>query len=200
MGFSEQWQQWRARVDLDEYDERWNRQQADGASVHGEADFVMNYEGQRVLDAGCGMGRVAIELHRRGRSVVGVDNDGDMLAYAARREPAIQWVVGDLAATDLEQRFDIIVLAGNVLVFAEPRDRGAVVANLAGHLADGGVLISGATYGVDFSAGLTLDSYDQWCAEEGLELATRHATWDGDGFDGGDYAVSVHRRQASPSA
>jgi hypothetical protein len=39
-----------------------------------------------------------------------------------------------------------------------------------------------------------LASYDQWCADAGLEAVDRFATWDGDPYVGGGYAVSVHRR------
>ena len=44
---------------------------------------------RRVLDAGCGTGRVAIELARRGIEVVGVDADPDMLERARRRAPQL---------------------------------------------------------------------------------------------------------------
>ena len=36
--------------------------EADGTAAHGEADFIAAYAPSSVLDAGCGMGRVAIEL------------------------------------------------------------------------------------------------------------------------------------------
>lgn len=48
---------------------------ATGADVHGEATFVRAYAPASVLDAGCGTGRVAIELARHGIEVVGVDVD-----------------------------------------------------------------------------------------------------------------------------
>ena len=55
------------------YDERWRRMEAAGVNPHGEADFVFSYGPRSVLDAGCGTGRVAIELARRGLDVVGTD-------------------------------------------------------------------------------------------------------------------------------
>ena len=75
----------------DDYDERWRRLAAVGHNVHGEADLVEQLlretGGTRVLDAGCGTGRVAIELARRGFSVVGVDADGGMLDAARAKAP-----------------------------------------------------------------------------------------------------------------
>jgi 2-polyprenyl-3-methyl-5-hydroxy-6-metoxy-1,4-benzoquinol methylase len=50
--------------------------------MHGEATFVEGLGVRRVLDAGCGTGRVAIELARRGLDVVGLDADPGMLSAA----------------------------------------------------------------------------------------------------------------------
>ena len=73
----------------DDYDARWAKLAAAGKSVHGEADLVGNLlresGGTRVLDAGCGTGRVAIELANRGFSVVGIDSDAAMLDAAAHQ-------------------------------------------------------------------------------------------------------------------
>ena len=71
----------------DDYQARFDRLAATGADVHGEATFVRAYEPARVLDAGCGTGRVAIELARHGIEVVGVDVDASMLATARRLAP-----------------------------------------------------------------------------------------------------------------
>lgn len=67
------------------YDERFERLAASGHDVHGEASFVMGFGPTTVLDAGCGTGRVAIELARRGCSVVGADVDKAMLRAAYRK-------------------------------------------------------------------------------------------------------------------
>lgn len=192
--FSERWRQWRDRVDLDEYDARWDTMATNGESVHGEVDFVVTYPGQTVLDAGCGMGRVAIELRNRGRKPVGVDNDTDMLVYARRRAPELEWVDQDLATLHLGRRFDLIVMAGNILVFVVPDDRPQVVAAMAAHLEPGGRLITGSTYEGVFAAGLTLGDFDRWATDAGLVLEERYAGWDRAPYTGGDYAVSVHRR------
>ena len=141
---SRAWRQWREQVDLDEYDARWARMAAAGEAVHGEADVVAGFEPARVLDAGCGTGRVAAELARRGIEVVGVDADPDMIERARRRAPDLAWVRGDLATLDLGRTFDVVVLAGNVLPFVEPADRAAAVAACARHLDVGGRLVSGA--------------------------------------------------------
>ena len=94
------------------YDSRWDSLAAQGIAVHGEADccewlcdeFSLP---RRVLDAGCGTGRVGLELAQRGFTVVGVDADESMLATArikaAGQQRSIgvsgtsEWLLADLA-------------------------------------------------------------------------------------------------------
>ena len=95
------WSEWRAQVDLDGYEARWQQMVDDGANPHGEADFVGRFAPASVLDAGCGTGRVGIELARRGIDVVGTDLDADMLSYARKKAPHIDWVHADLVDLDL---------------------------------------------------------------------------------------------------
>ena len=201
--FSAAWREFRRATDLDEYDERWDRLAAQGHAVHGEADFVHRLGPASVLDAGCGAGRVAIELARRGVSVVGVDLDADLLARARRRAPELAWIHADLADLDAATlaangvattAFDVVVMAGNVLPFVDPSRRRDVVARLAGLVVPGGRLVTGAGIG---PAGPTTDELDAWAAAAGLELEARFAGWDRERWQpGGGYAVSVHRRPA----
>ena len=87
---SDRWAQWRRDIPLDAYHLRFAQMEAEGRSSHGEADFIDGFRPASILDAGCGMGRVAIELHQRGYDVEGVDLDGDLLAYARRDAPHVQ--------------------------------------------------------------------------------------------------------------
>ena len=179
-----------------DYDDRWRRMAAAGESVHGEADFVCRFAPDSVLDAGCGTGRVAVELARRGIDVVGVDLDPSMLDEARAKAPDLPWVEGSVEDVDVGRRFDVVVTAGNVMIFVRPGTEQAVVANLADHVAPGGVLVAGFQLG----RGYDLDRYDADCAAAGLELAERFATWDGQPWvPGGGYAVSVHRPTPSAS-
>jgi len=183
------------------YDDRWRRMEARGEWVHGEADLVSWFGPASVLDAGCGTGRVAIELDRRGVGVVGVDLDARMLDEARSKAPHLPWILGDLTdveiaapgAADARRQFDLIVLAGNVMVFVEVGTEAAIVANMARHLGPGGRLVSGFRLGL---SPLTFDDYDRFAANAGLELEHRWTTWDRRPFDGGSYAVTVHRRPA----
>lgn len=161
-----------------------------GEDPHGEVRFVERYAPGSVLDAGCGTGRVAIELARRGHEVVGADVSESMLATARRLGPTVRWVCCDLAELDLDRRFDVVVMAGNVPLFTPPGTTAGVVAGCARHLAPDGVLVTGFQLTKDYE----LATYDAEAAAVGLVVAERYATWDLDPFeDGSDYAVSVHR-------
>lgn len=173
--------------DGDDYQARFDRLAASGADVHGEADLVWSLTPSTVLDAGCGTGRVAIELVRRGAEVVGVDVDPSMLATARRTAPELEWIEADLATLDLGRRFDVVVMAGNVLVFTAPGTHAAVVAACARHVR--GALVAG----FQLDRGYDVTAYDEHCAAAGLVLVERWSTWDREPFAGGSYAVSIHR-------
>jgi SAM-dependent methyltransferase len=178
----------------DAYQARFDALAAAGTDVHGEAGFVESLEPRprSVLDAGCGTGRVAIELHRRGIEVVGVDVDPAMLATARAAAPDLAWVRADLAAHQLGRRFDAVVLAGTVLIFVAPGSEPAVVARCAEHLVVGGALVAGFQLR---PGGYDLAALDADASAAGLVLDARYATWDRrPAADGDDYAVSVFRR------
>lgn len=180
-----------------DYDARWRSMERAGENIHGEADLVeallAETGGTRVLDAGCGTGRVAIELAVRGVTVVGIDADEQMLSSARTKAPGIFWCEADLSDPDAIPTgpFDLVLLAGNVVTFLEPGTEAQVLANLADRLAPGGVLLAGFSLSPDQ---LSVDRYDGLAADAGLRPLHRWSTWDRDPFAGGDYAVSVHRR------
>ncbi len=185
----------------DAYDERFRRLAAAGHDVHGEASFVMAFSPTSVLDAGCGTGRVAIELGRRGVAVAGIDLDLAMLGAAQTKAPQIDWIHGDVSNFVIPdddgniRTFDIVLTAGNVMIFLTPGTERAVVRCLADHVAPGGHLVSGFQLTDDR---LGVDDYDRACAAVGLERVARYATWDGAPWLAGvGYTVSVHRRRGA---
>jgi SAM-dependent methyltransferase len=185
------------------YAERFRRLAEEGADLHGEArllDALLRRDLDRpgrVLDAGCGTGRVALELARRGHRVVGVDLDQSMLEQARAASAGagldVRWVHGDLL--DLGrlvegQAFDLVAAPGNVLVYLTPGTEPEVVAALAAALRPGGLLVAGFAHDRHVSRA----DYAGWCERAGLEHLQSLATWEGAADDGGDYAIHVHRR------
>ena len=181
----------------DDFDARWRALAARGQGIHGEADLVETllgeFGGTRVLDAGCGTGRVAIELAARGFSVVGVDADNGMLSTARAKAPELEWIETDLSdlTPRLDADFDLVLLAGNVMIFLKPGSEGRVMNELGRCLRPGALLVAGFAIR---PGRLPLEKYDRLAAAAGLELVERWATWDRKPFTEGDYAVSVHRR------
>ena len=177
-----------------EYDRRFEDLAATGMDMHGEAALVTSYGPTTVLDAGCGTGRVAIELARRGHDVVGIDVDPAMLEAARAKAPNLTWVEADLTdpSLDLGRTFDVVVMAGNVLIFVPTGTEGKVIANAARHLSSGGRLVAGYSLR---PGGLQPSGQDAYAAAAGLTLEDRWSTWDRHPYAPSDaYAVSVHRK------
>lgn len=192
-----------------EYDDRFAALARAGTYLHGEADLVDRLLGgppATVLDAGCGTGRVAVELARRGYRTRGIDVDPEMLAAARAKAPDLQWELGDLATADLAgTAADLALAAGNVLLFVTPAARANAIRTLHAALRPGGLLVTGFSLaplrplGASLADGpgphpFDVDTYDRCCRSTGLDLVVRLATWEGAPYAGGDYVVSVHRR------
>jgi SAM-dependent methyltransferase len=179
------------------YIERFRRMAAEGADLAGEARLVdaMLPRGARVLDAGCGPGRVGAELAARGHTVIGVDADPELIAAAQLDHPGPRWLVADLSTLHLDESapFDAAVLAGNVLPFVAPGTEQQVLRRVREHLRPGGVLIAG--FGTD--RGYRIDAFDADLAAAGLQFEHRFATWDLVPWQvDAAFAVTVARRPA----
>lgn len=163
------------------YIQRFRDMAAAGADLDGEARLVdaLLPRRARVLDAGCGPGRVGAFLHQAGHEVVGVDVDPVLVAAAEQDHPGPRWLVGDLAELDLPGRgipadFAGIVSAGNVMTFLAPSTRREVLRRLRAHVApDGRAAIGfGAGRGYDF------DEFLDDARAAGWEPDLLLATWD----------------------
>jgi 2-polyprenyl-3-methyl-5-hydroxy-6-metoxy-1,4-benzoquinol methylase len=182
------------------YVDRFRRMAAEGADLGGEARLVdaMLPPGARVLDAGCGTGRVGSLLHQRGHTVVGVDADPVLIEAAEADHPGPRWLVADLTELDLAavgepEPFDAAVLAGNVMVFLATGTEAAALRRVAAHVRPDGFVVTG--FHVDRE--LTLDAFDRAVDEAGLRHEHRFATWDLRAWhDGADFAVTVLRTPA----
>jgi demethylmenaquinone methyltransferase/2-methoxy-6-polyprenyl-1,4-benzoquinol methylase len=82
-------------------DQRWRRITARSV-VH---------EGDRVLDAACGTGDLAIADRKAGGEVTGLDFSERMLERARRKDPLVEWVRGDILRLEFEDgSFDAVTV------------------------------------------------------------------------------------------
>ncbi|HET8601507.1 MAG TPA: class I SAM-dependent methyltransferase [Segeticoccus sp.] len=165
----------------DWYVERFRAMARAGDDIVGEARLVdaMVPRGARILDAGCGPGRVGGYLHEAGHQVVGVDVDPKLIAAAEEDHPGPRWIVGDLAELDLAahgvtEPFDVIVCSGNVMTFLAPSTRGQVLKRFRAHLAGHGRAVVGFGAG----RGYAFDQFLTDAKEAGLAPDLLLSSWD----------------------
>ena len=182
------------------YIERFRSMAAEGQDLDGEARFVdvMVSRGARVLDAGCGPGRVGGRLAGLGHHVVGVDIDAALIDVAQLEHPGATWLTRDLADLDLDAdgvaaQFDAIVSAGNVMTFLDPATRRSILQRLLVHLAPEGRLVVG--FGAN--RGYEFDDFFIDAESVGLRNELLLSSWDLRPFDAASstflVAVLTHR-------
>jgi SAM-dependent methyltransferase len=179
------------------YIERFRAMARAGEDLAGEARFVdaMAPRGARILDAGCGPGRLGGYLAAAGHHVVGVDVDPALIEAAEQDHPGPRWLVGDLAELDLPARgivepFDVIVSAGNVMTFLAPSTRVQVLRRLRAHLTGDGRAAIGFGAGRDYEFAEFLDDV----AAAGFAPDLLLSTWDLRPFtDDSGFLVAVLR-------
>lgn len=163
------------------YIKRWQDIVASGADVAGEARLIdaVVARGARILDAGCGTGRVGGFLAAAGHDVVGVDLDPELIAAARQDHPGSRWLVGDLASLDLPAvgiaaGFDAAYCVGHVMTFLAPSTRPEVLCRLRSHVhADGRVVI-----GFGAGRGYEYDAFFADVTAAGLAPELTLGTWD----------------------
>lgn len=97
-----------------------------------------------MLEFGIGTGRLAIELHRRGLRVAGIEASTRMVAALRDKAPTAQIdiAIGDYVSTRVPGSFSLVVLSFNSVL--DPRGQPAqlcIFENAARHLAPGGCFV-----------------------------------------------------------
>jgi SAM-dependent methyltransferase len=193
------------------YGRRFGALVADGQDVDGEARLAdaLVGRGARVLDAGAGMGRVGAALQRRGHRVVAVEPDPALVAQARRTFPDLDVVETDilglspalLAGRGLPTEFDLVVCVGNVMIFLAEGTERAVLARLAGLLAEGGRILVGfhPVAGPTTSRSYPPDDFVADAAAAGLRVDLRAGSYELHPPTE-EYAVWVLSRASEPTA
>jgi SAM-dependent methyltransferase len=179
------------------YIERFRAMARAGDDLAGEARLVdaMAPRRARILDAGCGSGRVGGYLAAAGHQVVGVDVDPTLIEAAEHDHPGPRWLVGDLAELDLPARgitepFDLIVSTGNVMTFLAPSTRVQVLGRLHAHVKHDGRAVIGFGAGRNYAYAQFLDD----AADAGFVPDLLLSTWDLRPFtDDSDFLIALLR-------
>lgn len=124
------------------------RDYADELTQH-EIDFAEQAlqldAGASILDVGCGGGRHALGLARRGYSVEGVDASATLVRYAERSAQEAgsraRFVQGDMRTLSYERQFDAVLLMNSSLGFFDEQGNADTLAGCARALVDGGRLL-----------------------------------------------------------
>jgi SAM-dependent methyltransferase len=99
-------------------------------------------DAEQILDLGCGTGRVALHLARRGHAVIGLEVAPELVAAFNERasELAAIAVAGDAREFSLDAKFDLVVAPMQLLqLFASGSERERCLGCVAAHLAPDGV-------------------------------------------------------------
>lgn len=159
------------------YARRWKIMQSQGQDIHGEARLVnaLAERGSRILDAGCGTGRLSGYLLDAGHTVVGTDLDPILIGHARHDHPTGTWYVGDLSTDPIpEADFDLAVSAGNVMGFLAPEGRENALRHIHDALKPGGRFIVGFGAG----RGWEFDDFLTTADTVGFTLDYRFSGWD----------------------
>ncbi|MFE4516658.1 class I SAM-dependent methyltransferase [Kitasatospora sp. NPDC056783] len=94
--------------------------------------------GARILELGCGVGRMTHPLTDRGFSVTAVDESAEMLA---RVRADVRTVCGPIEELDLGERFDVVVLASFLVHAGDPAVRRGLLETCRRHVAEDGCVL-----------------------------------------------------------
>ena len=168
--------------------ERYNRHE-----THDDVDFIISVIGEgpkRILEVGCGYGRILLALADAGHEVTGIDvEDGDLDNLSATAKSLginnVHWRKADAVHDDWGTGFDAVVLAGNILFNIEniksapayKKAQETFILKAAAALVPGGHLYIG--YSPFAPNGRTLTRPGQSCTDDGRIFGTWESIKDG---------------------
>lgn len=166
-----------------------------------EVDFILSLypilPGAKILDVGCGTGRHAVELAKRGYKVTALDISEEMLKVGAAKPygDQVRWYQGDATSFAFEEPFDaaICLCEGAVGLVERGEDAekhdGAIFENIANSLKPNAPFVLTALNGYSvirqlkdefvhegrFDTATMISNYvDEWDLPEGATLMTIH--------------------------
>lgn len=175
---------WQRKIEQDPshsqwYIQRFETMRANGQDIWGEARLVdaMVDRASRILDAGCGAGRLSDYFQQAGHQVIGVDIDPALIEASRALNPKVDFRCGDLAelpkVLGSDTQCDALVCTGNVMTFLAPSTRLLVLSHFAAVLAEGGR----AVIGFGANRGYTFEQFFEDAQAAGLQVEQKFSTW-----------------------
>jgi SAM-dependent methyltransferase len=133
-------------------------------------------EGARILDFGCGYGRLTAELAAAGWRAVGVDFSAGMIERGQRAHPGLELrQIEGLPLAEPDGAFDAALLVAVLTCIPDDAGQRALIAELARLIRPGGLLCvsdyllqTGARHAARYSAGLARHGlYGVWDRDDG---------------------------------
>ncbi len=135
---------------FDNYAETYDREQFTQGTIT-EVNFIENevnsVRSKTILDVGCGTGRHAIELAKRGYTVTGIDLSESQLKRAREKAQAagvtVQFIRQDARDLTIDQQFDLVIMLceGAFSLMETDEMNFSILKQAAEHLKPGGKFI-----------------------------------------------------------
>lgn len=156
---------WDAKLYDDKHSFVWEK-------AKGVVELLSPKAGERILDLGCGTGRLTAEIAATGADVVGIDQSPEMIAEARAQFRDLHFEVGDARHLRFEGQFDAVFSNAVLHWIVEPE---LVVRGVAKALVPGGRFV--AEFGGKGNVSRLLGAINRAFAKFGIEGGLAENTW-----------------------
>lgn len=156
---------WDAKLYDDKHSFVWEK-------AKGVVELLSPKAGERILDLGCGTGRLTAEIAATGADVVGIDQSPEMISEARAQFRDLHFEVGDARHLPFERQFDAVFSNAVLHWIIEPE---LVVRGVAKALAPGGRFV--AEFGGKGNVRRLLAAINRAFAKFGIQDGLAENTW-----------------------
>lgn len=122
------------------------RDSFEGREYFGYLDLILEYlgkdlTGQKILDAGCGDGRMSFEISKKSGEIFGIDYSKKAINFAKILAPKVKFLVSDIKKTPFATAFFDKIILVEVLEHIPPKEIPSVLKELKRILKKNGEII-----------------------------------------------------------